>query len=69
MDDTKSMGLRLPMQAAVDRTATHATLADGTGMEASAAGLSQLPQNWQQLFMNDFANPPIAVNGFANPLF
>jgi hypothetical protein len=64
MNDTKSMGLRLPVQAAVDRTATHATLADGTGMEASAASLSQLPQNWQQLL-----NPPIAMNGFANPLF
>jgi hypothetical protein len=64
MNDPKSMGLRLPVQAAVDRTATHATLADGTGMEASAAGLSQLPQSWQQ-----WLNPPIAMNGFANPLF
>ena len=35
MNDTKTMGLRLPVQAAVDRTATGATLADGAGVEAS----------------------------------
>jgi hypothetical protein len=64
MNDTKSMGLRLPVQAAVDRTPAYGALGDGTGMEASAASLSQLPQNWQQLL-----NPPIAMNGFANPLF
>ena len=29
MSETKTMGLRLPVQAAVDRTATGATLADG----------------------------------------
>jgi hypothetical protein len=34
MNETKSTGLRLPVQAAVDRTATYATLADG-GVEAS----------------------------------
>ena len=34
MNDTKTMGLRLPVQAAVDRTATGGTLADGTGVEA-----------------------------------
>jgi len=42
MNDTKTMGLRLPVQAAVDRTATGGTLADGTGVEAS-----QLP-SWLQ---------------------
>ena len=31
MSETKTMGLRLPVQAAVDRTATGATLADGAG--------------------------------------
>ncbi len=41
MDATTSAGLRLPVQAAVDRTATYATLAEGDGVEAS--------QNWQQL--------------------
>jgi hypothetical protein len=35
MNDTKTMGLRLPVQAAVERSATGATLADGTGVEAS----------------------------------
>ena len=35
MNDTKTMGLRLPVQAAVDRTTTYATLADGAGVDAS----------------------------------
>jgi hypothetical protein len=35
MNGTTSAGLRLPVQAAVDRTATSATLADGAGVEAS----------------------------------
>ncbi len=35
MNDTKTMGLRLPVQAAVDRSTTGAALADGTGVEAS----------------------------------
>jgi hypothetical protein len=35
MNETKSMGLRLPVQAGVDRTATYATLAQGAGVEAS----------------------------------
>lgn len=34
MNQTKSAGLRLPVQAAVDRTATYATL-QGAGVEAS----------------------------------
>jgi len=34
MNETKTMGLRLPVQAAVNRTATGATLADGAGVEA-----------------------------------
>jgi len=37
MNETKTMGLRLPVQAApVDRTARGATLADGAGVEASS---------------------------------
>ena len=40
MNDTKTMGLRLPVQAAVDRTATYATLADGAGVEASQLDLT-----------------------------
>jgi hypothetical protein len=35
MNDTKTMGLRLPVQAAVDRTAACGTLADGQGVDAS----------------------------------
>jgi hypothetical protein len=35
MNDTKTMGLRLPVQAAVDRTAAYGTLADGQGLDAS----------------------------------
>ena len=34
MDEMKTTGLRLPVQAAVDRTAMGATLADGAGVEA-----------------------------------
>lgn len=34
MNDMKSAGLRLPVLAAVDRTAPGAALADGTGVEA-----------------------------------
>jgi len=35
MNNTKTMGLRLPVQAAVDRTATGGALAGGTGVEAA----------------------------------
>jgi hypothetical protein len=35
MDATQSMGLRLPVQGAVDRTAPYGALAGGTGVEAS----------------------------------
>ena len=35
MNEKKTMGLRLPVQAAVDRTEAYGTLADGTGVEAS----------------------------------
>jgi hypothetical protein len=41
MNDTKTMGLRLPVQAAVDRTAAYGTLAEGQGVEAS--------QNWSSI--------------------
>ena len=35
MDTTKTMGLRLPVQAAVSRTATGAALTEGAGVEAA----------------------------------
>lgn len=35
MDTTKTMGLRLPVQAAVNRTATGAALTEGAGVEAA----------------------------------
>jgi hypothetical protein len=35
MDATTSVGLRLPVQAAVNRTASYGALADGTGVDAS----------------------------------
>ena len=35
MNETKTMGLRLPVQVAVDRTTAYGTLADGTGVDAS----------------------------------
>lgn len=35
MDTTKTMRLRLPVQAAVNRTATGAALTEGAGVEAS----------------------------------
>jgi hypothetical protein len=43
MNDTRSAGLRLPVQAAVDRTTTNATLADGASVEASQV---QAPYWW-----------------------
>jgi hypothetical protein len=39
MNETKTMGLRLPVQAAVNRTATGAALTGGTGIEASQVEL------------------------------
>jgi hypothetical protein len=35
MNEMKSVGLRLPVQAVVDRTTADTTLADGAGVEAS----------------------------------
>jgi hypothetical protein len=35
MDATRSVGLRLPVQAAVHRTPSYGALADGTGVDAS----------------------------------
>jgi hypothetical protein len=35
MKETSSAGLRLPVQAAIDRTRTYGTFADGSGVEAS----------------------------------
>jgi len=35
MDTTKTMGLRLPVQAAVSRTATGAALTESAGVEAA----------------------------------
>jgi hypothetical protein len=35
MKETSSTGMRLPVQAAIDRTRTYGTLADGSGVEAS----------------------------------
>jgi hypothetical protein len=51
MNDTKSMGLRLPVQAAVDRTAAHAALTEGAGVEASQV---QNPNLW---WLDDFPHP------------
>jgi hypothetical protein len=56
MNETKTIGLRLPVQAAVDRTATFAALADGSGLEASQV---QNPNLW---WLDDFPHP--AVSGF-----
>lgn len=41
MNETKSVGLRLPVQASVDRPVTGAALAEDTGVEAS--------QNWSNI--------------------
>ena len=43
MNDTKSMGLRLPVQAAVDRTPAYGALGDGTGVQAQFDLTSLLP--------------------------
>lgn len=43
MNETKAIGLRLPVQAAVDRTANFAALAEGFGVEASQV---QDPNSW-----------------------
>lgn len=49
MDGTSSAGLRLPVQAAVNRTASYGALADGTGMEASQFNLGNLLQGISQI--------------------
>lgn len=52
MNQTKAVGLRLPVQAAVNRTATGATFADSANVEASS-----LPAQCQR---------PGASQGFTN---
>jgi len=59
MNDTKTMGLRLPVQAAVDRTAAYGTLADGTGVDASQV-------NWGQLGNTVLQNLPGIISGIAS---
>jgi hypothetical protein len=49
MNETKTIGLRLPVQASVDRTATFAALAEGSGVEASQV---QNPNVWS--WFDDF---------------
>jgi hypothetical protein len=46
MNVTKSAVLRLPVQAAVDRTATYATLAEGAGVEASCQPIAGRIGQW-----------------------
>jgi hypothetical protein len=43
MNEMRTRGLRLPVQMAVDRTATYATLAEGSGVEASQGSGSWWP--------------------------
>jgi hypothetical protein len=43
MNDTKSMGLRLPVQAAVDRTPAYGALGEGTGVQAQFDLTSLIP--------------------------
>jgi hypothetical protein len=43
MNDTKSMGLRLPVQASVDRTPAYGALGDGTGVQAQFDWTSLIP--------------------------
>jgi hypothetical protein len=43
MNETKTIGLRMPVQAAVDRTATGATLVEGVGLDASQNPAETLP--------------------------
>jgi hypothetical protein len=43
MNETTTMGLRLPVQAAVDRTTTDVTLVEGIGVDASQNPAGTLP--------------------------
>lgn len=49
MDATSSAVLRLPVQAAVERTPSYGALVDGTGMEASQFNLGSLLQGIGQV--------------------
>jgi hypothetical protein len=57
MNGTKPGGLLLPVQAAVDRTATYAAVADSASVEASQA-VGRMPQSipWGKL-------PPPVLDG------
>jgi len=59
MDATRSVGLRLPVQATVDRTASYGALADGTGVDASQI-------NWGQLGGTLLQNLPGIISGIAS---
>jgi hypothetical protein len=58
MDATRSAGLRLPVQAVVDRTPSYGALADDTGVDAS--------QNWGQIGSTLLNNLPGIISGIAS---
>ncbi len=59
MNETKTAGLRLPVQAAVDRTAAYSALADTPGVDASQI-------NWGALGQTVLQNLPGIVSGIAS---
>jgi hypothetical protein len=58
MNETKSAGLRLPVQAAVDRTATYSALAGTPGVDASI--------DWGSLGQTVLQNLPSIIGGIAS---
>jgi hypothetical protein len=59
MNETKSAGLRLPVQAAVNRTADYGALADTQGVDAAQI-------NWGNLGQTVLQNLPGIVSGIAS---
>jgi hypothetical protein len=63
MDATRSMGLRLPVQGAVDRTTLQAAAAGGT---AGGTGVDASQINWGQLGTTLLQNLPSIIGGIAS---
>jgi hypothetical protein len=63
MGTSSSMGLRLPVQGAVDRTALPLA---GAGTTASAMGVDASQINWGQLGQTVLQNLPSIISGIAS---
>ncbi len=63
MDTTRSMGLRLPVQGAVDRAALPPAAAGGT---TGSTGVEASQINWGQLGSTVLQNLPSIIGGLAS---